>query len=374
MKTAINLSKHNKVVIFRPDKGISLFNLLTNHNKREAFVKQLKSLNHKLTFFPTLDLIPLQRFKWIKRLNYSLGIIQLKFFCKLLNKKPILWIFNPQFVNLITEITPQLTVYDCVDFHTSINSAKNKKIQLLEKKITAQADIIFTNSPSLYKIKQNKHPLVFEVPQGCSINLFLKNKTPKKPEKLKNIPSPYLGFIGIINYRIDFELIENTARLNPNLSILMVGPINTEKKENKKAEVEKWVKKLNNQENIYFIGRIPKQKVVNYIDRFDICFIPYNINHDFCRYSYPMKVFEYFARKKPVITTPIESLKPLQPYVKIVKNAQECTKQIQKLSDNKWPKKHQKKQVALAQANSWENKLEKISLHLEKQFPETFHD
>jgi len=83
-----------------------------------------------------------------------------------------------------------------------------------------------------------------------------------------------------------------------------------------------------------------------------------------------MKIFEYFYPGKPVVSTPILELKRLQPYVKIAKNAEEFKEEIKKILKEGWPKEYQQKQKKMAIANSWENKIEKISEVLEREFPE----
>jgi hypothetical protein len=92
----------------------------------------------------------------------------------------------------------------------------------------------------------------------------------------------------------------------------------------------------------------------------DIGMIPYDVSQEFNRYSYPMKLFEYFYMGKPVISTPIEELKRFPMYVYMGKSAREWIGGIEKLSSYSWPDMNQKEQRKLAQENSWVQKIDKI--------------
>jgi teichuronic acid biosynthesis glycosyltransferase TuaH len=235
------------------------------------------------------------------------------------------------------------------------------------KKMINEVDIIFTNSPSLYRLKKKLHPHVFQVPQGCNVDLFLKTKKKSVPPEFRKIPSPHVTFIGNVDHRLDFPLIKSLAKNNPSWSFIFIGPIHKDTILAPKTKLEENLSALKKIKNIHFLSSYSKKKIIHFLDHSQLGFIPYDIRQEFCRYSYPMKVFEYFARGLPVISTPIESLKPLAPYVALAKNAKEFAREIKKILKNDWPEKYKKAQKELAMANSWENKIEKINQILEKE-------
>ncbi|GAG50364.1 unnamed protein product, partial [marine sediment metagenome] len=206
------------------------------------------------------------------------------------------------------------------------------------------------------------------VPQGCNTSLFLKIKKQPLPKDIREIPSPIIGFSGNINYRLNFFLIKSLALSQPEWAFVFIGPFHYNPKQDKIINFNKNLKELQKIKNIYFLGRKSKKQLVAYIDNLDIGIIPYNIKQKYNLYCYPMKVFEYFARGKPVVSTPIESLIPLQPYVKIAKDAKEFSLKIAKILKTGWSKKYQKEQRKLAIANSWKKKIERISQILKEEF------
>lgn len=373
-QTALLLSKKNKVILFQKYKGTAFFKLLTNRKMLNKFKKRVKSLQGNLIHFPILYPIPFHRFSFVRNLNYKIAVKQILWFTKTTGKRPILWLFYPQLESLIGKFNEKLVIYDCVDFHSSIDPVENKFRRGKEKKIFKKADVVFVNSPVLYRLKKRLHPKIFQVPQGCNVDLFLKTKKQSLPKDLKKIPPPRIGFIGNIDYRLDFRLIKNLAIENPSWSFIFLGPRWGNPTHNKIVNLNKNLKTLEKIKNIYFLGKKSKQQLINYIDNFDIELIPYNIKYKFCRFCYPMKVFEYFCRGKPTISTPIESLTTLQPYIIIANNAKEFSQEIKKILKKGWPTAYIKKQKQLAVANSWQVKIEKISQILRKEFPAKFND
>jgi ribosome biogenesis protein Tsr3 len=364
-QTALTLAKKNKVIVFYPFEGVSLFKLLLDPKKRASLSKQSKNIIHLRPIYP----LPFQRLKFIQKANHWLSIWQLKLFLSLQKtKKPILWIFSPELAAFLGKLNEKLSLYDCVDDYSGYDPKKTRSMKDLEKTILKKADLVFTNSPALYRVKKDQHPQAFQVPQGAKATLFLKTKKKAIPKDLRNIPAPRIGFFGNNDCRLDLDLIETVAKKNQKFSFVFLGPIsfsNKNSRDRKLAKKLRIIKKLN---NIYFLGKKPtKADLIPYLDHFDIAWIPYNINYEFVRYSYPMKVFEYFARGKVVISTPIESLIPLSPLVQIIKNTQEFSQKAKRVLKDGWPKEYIKKQKQATLDNSWQAKLEKISQIIEQE-------
>ena len=205
-QTAKFLSNKNKVIILRLWQGTTIFKLLTNKKKFSQFTKKVKTLNKNLVYFPIIHLLPFQRVSLIAKINYQLVYFQIKLISKLIGKKPILWIFYPNFKNLVGKLGEKLAIYDCVDFHSSPHPKIDKNKKNKEKKLLKKVDIVFTISPVLKKIKAKFHPKVFSVPQGVTnTNLFLKTPKSLLPEEFKKIPAPRIVFTGNINHRLDLN-------------------------------------------------------------------------------------------------------------------------------------------------------------------------
>jgi len=364
LQTAKTLAKNNHVFILLLKPEISLKQILKNYvknKKNNIFFKKNNIIFIKIR----TCWLPFKRFKFIRKFNSSVNILILKLAHWLIRTKaksksqPILWIFYPYLYKITRRFKSYFMVYDIVDYHTSPDCKKNQRIRKNEKILIKKADFVCINSNSLYqkfkKIKKN----VPVVPLGFRIDYF---KKPLKKLKLK-LKKPTLGFIGNISKRIDFNLCLKLIKGNPNWNLVFVGP------KYRELSVKNKINKLNQllkYKNFKWIKKQPKEKIPAIIKQFDICLIPYDTSEGFNKYSYPMKLFEYFYMGKPVVATPIEELRRFPKFVKISKNIKEWEKHIKSLLAKPWPEKYKKEQKKLAEQNSWQKKIEAISRTLEK--------
>jgi glycosyltransferase involved in cell wall biosynthesis len=126
------------------------------------------------------------------------------------------------------------------------------------------------------------------------------------------------------------------------------------------------IAKLKTLNNVIFGQSTDRREIPNIIKQFDVCMIPYDTKLASVRYSYPMKLFEYFYLGKPIVSTPIVELKNLTKYVKIGRSPQEWQDLIRSVLTPTWSKQLQAEQNKMAIANSWERKISAISLVIEQ--------
>ncbi|MBI5614091.1 hypothetical protein HY947_04165 [Candidatus Gottesmanbacteria bacterium] len=284
------------------------------------------------------------------------------------SKNNILWVYWPEDIDLVKCVKKQnkntLCVYDCVDNFTSVNLELDQVIKHQENSLIKISDHVFVNSSSLYSLKKVVRKDLVIVPQGFDQSSFkdrFKRESMGSVQFLKNIPHPIVGYCGSFTYRIDYELLYGLISKMPNISFVFIGPVKIFPYEQEENKTRGLIRKLGSFHNSYVLPAFKnKSEMACVLDYFDIGMIPYDTNLEFNRYSYPMKLFEYFCMGKPVISTPIEELKRFTKYVKIGSTAKEWERQIETILFNHWTKKSQEGQRTLAKANSWEKKVEKI--------------
>lgn len=326
---------------------------------------KLKKISDNLFSFSPIKIIPFNRFKFVQQINIYLSfniLILISFFQNF--KIPYIWLFYPQIYSLIKPSLPcYKLIYDIVDFFTSPQPNLNHKLNNQKKLLLKKANLITAISQNL-KISYQKilpSTKIHIVPQGFNLIKSSSVKTHPEAKKIKKIPNK-IGFIGAINNRLDFDLLFKLIKNTPNFNYIFVGPQNNDINVKKKP-VEKLSKKLFSFPNVHNIGLVPKNQLSQFIGIFDIAIIPYDVSDKFNRLCYPMKLFEYFAAGKPVISTPIIELKNFPKFVKIGKTAKEWQTYIESILNCPWPQKLQEEEKNLAQQNSWKNKINLI-LHL----------
>jgi len=389
-QTAKILGLENKVIIFSWGESLSLKEIFKQrflqNKKFKLLDKKPINKSKQIILFKPIQFIPLRRFELIQNLNLILNVHFLKLYLKIKSwdkLRKICWVFNYKLYHLSRLLGKSyLSLYDCVDFFSSLDKKTNQEIKIKQEKLIKNTDFFFVNSRALKTRFKKYKPIV--VPQGFDLTSFKKfNQRKAVLKKAKSslkqkislqqilkqktkgkLNQPLIGYLGGINYRLDFQLLFTLIKKNPQWQFVFVGQKQNQESESKLIKAKEKIKKLLKLNNVYHLKNQPKSKLPLIINQFDLCLIPYNPKIEFNQYCYPMKIFEYFYQKKPVVSTLIYALKPLQPYVKIGKNSKDFEKAIKKILAQGWPEKYRKEQRKLAIKNSWENKIKAINRNL----------
>lgn len=349
------LAKNNRVIGYFPHQASFFAKNLIHRDLQENF--EIGPADLIENYVPRYYL-PLRRFNFIEQLNKKLS---LKILTRYLPQDTLLWIFDPLFHSYPKRLANSLSlsIYDCVDYHGSTDPEKNKLIKKQEQNLLQQADVVLTNSQTLYRLHTQHQPHL--VPQGFSEDIFSQIKS-FVPKKIFSDDKPLIGFVGGINLRLDFPLLTKLVQKSPQWNFILIGPKQFDDYQ-KKQQLETNLRVLKKQPNFKIKRGIDKNEVPHWLQSFNICMIPYDIDNKFNLYSYPMKLFEYFYAGKPVISTPIKELQQAK-FADLVTLGQTATSWQEKISQllkQSWPKSKIKQQKSLALQNTWEKKIEAIS-------------
>lgn len=322
------------------------------------FLKTNAKVNEKkstISFYRPKFWLPFRRLEIINRLNFILDQWLLNLRLGIFTKK-IIWVFDPQFNNFADHFSSKISLYDCVDCHSSLNKKVDCLLHHQEKILIKKVDYFFVNSHSLKLLHQKiRKPIL--LPQGVKTNLnkeFLAQKA--SPHK-----NPVIGYIGGINYRLDFSLLGHLIVLHPDWHFEFWGQIQTDEQD-KKLKTKLKLKLLQRLPNTIWKKANNLTELASAIQGFDLAIIPYDCKQPSNYYSFPMKTFEYFLFGKPVISTKIlELTRP--PYNQIVTTHHEWmefNQALEKRLNQPWSRKKQLLQFKLAQKHSWSAKIDLI--------------
>ena len=105
----------------------------------------------------------------------------------------------------------------------------------------------------------------------------------------------------MIKPHLDWPLLECLTAARPDWSFVFVGPVQ------RKATTLAAVAKLGRRANVHFLGFRAPQALAAYPQHFDVCIMPYRLNH-YTDQIYPLKLHEYLASGQPTVGTPIATL------------------------------------------------------------------
>ena len=289
-----------------------------------------------------------------ERINTQKDLLN-KLFRNMQVESYMFWYYTPMALKISDHFEPELIVYDCMDELSAFKFAP-VEIKLLEAEMFQKADLIFTGGHSLFQAKKNLHNNIYPFPSSIEKEHFsLARQISNDPPDQHTIPHPRIGFFGVIDERMNIELIAKIAEEKPEWHFVMIGPV-----------IKIDPASLPRPQNIHYLGGKTYQDLPGYLSGWDLAMIPFALNES-TQFISPTKTPEYLSAGRPVISTSIADV--VNPYglnqlVFIADTPEEFIKCIQtELSRKDKSKWLEKVDVFLAD-NSWDNTWKKMLHHI----------
>ncbi len=215
----------------------------------------------------------------------------------------VIWMYTPMALPLAQELTPSAVVFDVMDELSAFKFAPAELVER-EESLMRWADVIFTGGPSLYKAKQHRHSNIHCFPSSVDAEHFRQALTSQDAPDQADIPHPRFGYYGVIDERMDLDLLDAMASAHPEWQMVMVGPV-----------VKISPDDLPRHPNIHYLGQRSYEELPSYLAGWDVCLLPFARN-ELTRFISPTKTVEYMAAEKPIVSTPITDV--AEPYGDIV--------------------------------------------------------
>ncbi|MEH2452560.1 UDP-galactopyranose mutase [Nostoc sp.] len=214
--------------------------------------------------------------------------------------KYICWYYTPMAIAWTRHLQPQAVIYDCMDELSAFKGA-SPTLKNCEAELFRRADLVFTGGQSLYESKVNQHPNIYAFPSSVDVAHFGQGRTfEEEPDDQANIPHPRLGFFGVIDERMDIELLAGIAEARPDWHLIIIGPI---------VKIDPAI--LPQHENIHYLGSKDYKELPAYLAGWNLAMLPFARNES-TRFISPTKTPEYLAAGKPVVSTSIQDV--VRPY------------------------------------------------------------
>jgi UDP-galactopyranose mutase len=203
------------------------------------------------------------------------------------------WYYTPMMLPFSQHLGAQCTVYDCMDELANFKDAPPNLLPL-EQRLFESADLVLTGGHSLYEAKRDRHRNVHAFPSSVDAAHFAAARFDGAvPADHGGIKGPRLGFCGVVDERMDLDLLVAVADARPEWSLVVVGPVV------KISEAD-----LPRRPNLHYLGAKSYATLPDYLRGWDVALMPFAIN-DATRFISPTKTPEYLAAGCPVVSTPI---------------------------------------------------------------------
>jgi len=203
----------------------------------------------------------------------------------------VLWYYTPMALGFTRHLRPVATVYDVMD---ELSLFKFAPPDLLEREaeLYRRADVVFTGGRSLYEAKRDRHANVHCFPSSVDAAHFAAARGGvADPADQAGIPGPRIGFFGVIDERMDVELVARVADARPDWHFVLVGPV-----------VKIDPADLPRRDNLHYLGGRDYAALPAYVAHWDVAMMPWAHN-DATRFISPTKTPEYLAAGRPVVST-----------------------------------------------------------------------
>jgi len=268
-------------------------------------------------------------------------------------RNPVLWYYSPMMLAFSSKLEAAAVVYDCMDELSNFKFAP-PELKEMEQALMAKADVVFTGGYSLYEAKRDLHANIHPFPSSVDWAHFAqaREELADQPDQA-GLARPRIGFYGVIDERMDLELLAQVADARPDWQLVMVGPVVKISEED-----------LPRRPNIHYLGGKSYDQLPLYLAGWDAAMMPFAIN-EATRFISPTKTPEYIAGGRPVVSTPIKDV--IRHYgeldcVKIAVNAEQFVQGCEEVlalraGDDSWL---EAADVELAKT-SWESTFRRMS-------------
>jgi glycosyltransferase involved in cell wall biosynthesis len=245
--------------------------------------------------------IPYHRSDGVRRVNTRVLLRDLR---RLLAsrgmRRPILWVYLPTelILGVARQLTRSLLVYDCADDILEFEHAP-PELADSEERLLQEADLVFASSQRLVAKCRRHNEAVHYVPNAGDVEWFGRESLRSgDPPDLAPVPRPRVGYVGAVREWFDWELLEACLRRFSRAHFVLIGD----------RAVSPRLRRFG---NLHVLGPRPYAELPAYLGALDVCIIPFR-QTPLIRSTHPVKVYEYLAAGKPVVSTPMEEIRHLR--------------------------------------------------------------
>jgi glycosyltransferase involved in cell wall biosynthesis len=284
--------------------------------KRRRWREGLQQIRENLWIVSPPPLLPGQYYSAaVNRINQSFTAQWLRRHLRRLGFASLmLWFYRPEQGALIGRFEEELSVYHCIDeFTAGTTGRKRRTIAALEAELLKSVDLVFANSLLTYENKRRLNPHTYRIPSGADVDHFAQALDPglSVHPAIADISAPIAGYVGNINDKLSVPLLAAVAADLPDWQFIFVGQAYPQLVD---------LVPLQSLPNVRFLGRFAFKEVPALVKGMDVCLLPY-VSGELARYRSPLKLYEYLAAGKPVVSTDHPEVRELSEWVEIADGA-----------------------------------------------------
>lgn len=267
----------------------------------------------------TVPQLPFRRLPGVDALNQAFARWALRRAMRRFGPRLVLsWFVVPHPGAMARRLGEALCVYYCIDDYAAHPGVDAATIAACDDRLTREADIVFVAPPALLEPKRAVARHVEFAPHGVDYELFARAADPAGPvpAALEGLRHPVIGYFGSLHEWIDFDLLAWLARERPAWTFLLVG------------KAETGLGGLASLPNVVLAGAQPYATLPDWARAFDVAIIPYRLNRQVLNAN-PLKLREYLATGKPVVSVANPEIEKFAHVVRIARDRGDFLAQVE---------------------------------------------
>ncbi len=293
--------------------------------------------------------MPVHHLSWARSLNKRILEYQIRSINQRLGiKKPIVLVACPAACEVALSMEKTRLIYQRTDRFEEYPNVDTEKIRQYDRRLKTNADLTIFVSSSLYNEESGECRKAIFLDHGVDFDLFVSAETDEeKPSEMRDIKKPVVGFFGDIeDHLLDFELIREIVDSLPEMNFVFIGTV--------MSDCSGW----NSRENVWLLGKKHYEQIPHYGKCFDVAIMPWRRTRwiDVCN---PIKLKEYLALGKPVVSTPFAELNKYHDVVYEAETPSAFIKCIKKAISEDSPELINKRREKVKNS-SWDSKAELV--------------
>jgi teichuronic acid biosynthesis glycosyltransferase TuaH len=214
----------------------------------------------------------------------------------------------PHYLHLHKLLRPDVSVYYNIDDYALYWPGAADQVRELERAMVRAVDVTIcvsrVRAEELRAHAPEAADRIHHVPHGAPTPFLAQKplvRPARPPADIAHLPRPYLGFIGSLEDRLDWELMDRISLRFPEASIIVVGRV-------RDPVDEPWwnaCSRFLSRPNVHALGWRAQQMLAGYYQAFDVTLIPYRMDHPFNRVCNPTKIMDAMGSGRPIVATAI---------------------------------------------------------------------
>lgn len=308
----------------------------------------------------TVPQLPFRNLPLAASLNERIGMAMIRRAIRAVGlRSPISWFVVPHPYFAAKRMGEKLAVYYCIDHYAGLPSVDAAAVQAMDDELTRRADMVFACSPQLVATKSKTRPDVIFSPHGVDAELFGAARLESTPLPSLNaeIRHPVIGCWGLIDSRINFNILTRIAESHPEWTLVLLGHVQS----------ERHVADLRTLPNVRLPGVVPYHILPSWAKMFDVCIMPYT-QDPLIMQSNPLKLREYLAAGKPIVSVPVPEVERFGNVISIASSPEAFVAAIEAALRDDTPDQCAARQHAV-QSLTWDARVEEILAALRTRVP-----